>query len=81
MLTGAAHDFLAHGGAAGEKDLVKMLVQQCQIFRAAAGDYTDIFGRKGFFQHGLDQCGGGRGIGTGLQDYRITRGQGSHQRR
>lgn len=46
MFAGGAHDLAADRHAAGEEDVIKPLMQQRLIFRAAAFDQRDVFGRE-----------------------------------
>ena len=46
VFAGGAHDLAADRHAAGEEDVIKPLMQQRLIFRAAAFDQRDVFGRE-----------------------------------
>ena len=80
MLAGAAHDLAADGHAAGEEDVVKCLMEQRLVFRAAALDDADVLRREAVRDQFADD-GGGRGrIGGGLDDAAVARGERADER-
>ena len=80
MFGGMAHHLFADTLASGEKDIVKMLLQQAGIFFASAGDNCHIVRGKTFAQHFLNELAGVGRISTWLDDCRISGGNGIHQR-
>ena len=74
------HHFFAHRHAAGEKDVVKHLIQQGFVFRAAAFHYGDIFRREAFAHNGADHSGYGGGVCRGFDDAAVACSDGADQR-
>ena len=70
----------AHGLAAGEKDEVKLLIQQGGVLPPAAGDYGHVFRREAAPDQLLQQRGRGGGVGAGLHHGSVPRRDGVGQR-
>ena len=80
MLRCCGHDGFAHGLAAGEKNVVKPLLEQAGILLPASGDHRRVPRLEAGADQPLHQGGGVGGIGAGLEDSRIAGGDGVHQR-
>ena len=80
MLRGLFHDKPAHRGAAGKEDKLKRLIQKRQVFRPAARHDGHILRREAGLYHAFEHLGGMRGIGAGLDDGAVARGQRADER-
>ena len=79
MLRGLFHHQLAHGYAAGEKDVIEGLLQQRPVFLPAALHHGDVFRRKAIGHEIGDELRGAGRVGGGLDDRAVSRGQGADQ--
>ena len=75
MCGGFSHHFSAYILTAGEKDIVKITVQQTGVFPATAGHHGNQLFRKTAFQKPGKQGGGGGGVSAGLDDDGISGGK------
>ena len=80
MFAGGAHDLAADRHAAGEEDVIKPLMQQRLIFRAAAFDQRDVFGREALGDNLRDDLRRGGRVGRRLEHAAVARRQRADQR-
>lgn len=66
VLAGMAHNLFSHSLAAGEKDVVKVLLEKAGVFLASTHNNGYIFFRKTFADDFADDIAGGRRIGAGF---------------
>ena len=75
MFGGLLHHQLAHLHPAGEEDIVEVLLQQGLVLRPASLHHRDILrGETGL--HQLPEGRRGGGVGRGLQNAAVARGNG-----
>ena len=72
---GVPHDFLSHVLAAGEEDVVKMLVQKAGVLRASAGHHSYILGLEALGKDKPEHLACVGRISAGLYDRCISRGK------
>ena len=66
VLAGMAHDLFSNSLAAGEKDVVKVLLEKAGVFLASTHNNGHIFFRKTFTDDFADDIAGGRRVGAGF---------------
>ena len=64
VLAGMAHNLFSHSLAAGEEDVVKVLLEKAGVFLASTHNNGHIFFRKTFADDFADDVAGGRRVGT-----------------
>ena len=66
VLAGMAHDLFSNSLAAGEKDVVKVLLEKAGVFLASTHNNGHILFRKTFTDDLADDIAGGRRVGAGF---------------